>query len=36
MLASRNKPAAQALVKRVLGPIGQKVLRRYGFLPRKP
>lgn len=36
VLASRNKPAAQALVKRVLGPIGQKVLRRYGFLPRKP
>ena len=36
VLASHNKPAAQALVKRVLGPIGQKVLRRYGFLPRKP
>ena len=34
--ASHSKPAAQALVKRVLGPIGQKVLRRYGFLPRKP
>jgi molybdate transport system substrate-binding protein len=36
VLASHSKPAAQALVKRVLGPNGQKVLRRYGFLPRKP
>jgi molybdate transport system substrate-binding protein len=34
--ASHAKPAAQALVKRVLGPLGQQVLRRYGFLPRKP
>ena len=31
---SSNKPAAQAFVKRVLSPAGQKVLLRYGFLPR--
>jgi molybdate transport system substrate-binding protein len=36
MRASHAKPAAQALVKRVLAPLGQQVLRRYGFLPRKP
>ena len=29
-----NKTAAQAFVKRVLGKTGQKILRRYGFLPR--
>lgn len=34
--ASHAKPTAQALVKRVLGAVGQKVLRRYGFLPRTP
>ncbi len=34
--SSHGKPAAQALVKRVLGPGGQKVLRRYGFLRRTP
>jgi len=34
--ASHAKPAARALVKRVLSPLGQKVLRRYGFLPRTP
>jgi molybdate transport system substrate-binding protein len=31
---SSNKPAAQAFVKRVLSPAGQKILLRYGFLPR--
>jgi molybdate transport system substrate-binding protein len=29
-----NKTAAHAFVKRVLGTAGQRVLRRYGFLPR--
>lgn len=29
-----HKPAAAAFVKRVLGKAGQKVLRKYGFLPR--
>ena len=31
---SSNKPVAQAFVKRVLSPAGQKILLRYGFLPR--
>ena len=31
---SSNKPAAQAFVKRVMGPAGQKILLSYGFLPR--
>jgi molybdate transport system substrate-binding protein len=31
---SSNKPAAQAFVKRVLSPAGQKILLRHGFLPR--
>jgi molybdate transport system substrate-binding protein len=31
---SSNKPAAQAFIKRVLSPAGQKILLRYGFLPR--
>jgi molybdate transport system substrate-binding protein len=36
VLRSGQKDAAQRLVKRVLGPAGQVMLRRYGFLPRKP
>jgi molybdate transport system substrate-binding protein len=32
---SAHKPAAAAFVKRVLGKTGQKVLRKYGFLPRR-
>jgi molybdate transport system substrate-binding protein len=32
--ASHSKAAASALVKRVLSPAGQKILLRYGFLPR--
>lgn len=36
VLASDHKDAARAFVRRVLGAAGQKVLRRYGFLPRKP
>jgi molybdate transport system substrate-binding protein len=32
--ASHNKPAASAFVKRVMGKAGQKILLRYGFLPR--
>ena len=32
--ASSHKAAARAFVKRVLSPAGQKVLLRYGFLPR--
>lgn len=32
--SSSNKPAAQAFVKRVMGPAGQKILLSYGFLPR--
>jgi molybdate transport system substrate-binding protein len=32
--ASSHKAAARAFVKRVLGKAGQKVLIRYGFLPR--
>jgi molybdate transport system substrate-binding protein len=32
--ASHNKAAASAFVKRVLSPAGQKILLRYGFLPR--
>jgi len=32
--ASGHKPAARAFVKKVLGPRGQRILRRYGFLPR--
>jgi molybdate transport system substrate-binding protein len=35
VLASGNKTAAQAFVKRVLGKPGQAVLLSYGFLPRK-
>jgi ABC-type molybdate transport system substrate-binding protein len=31
---SSNKPAAQAFIKRVLSPAGQKIMLRYGFLPR--
>lgn len=31
---SANKPSARAFVKRVLGKTGQKILRKYGFLPR--
>jgi molybdate transport system substrate-binding protein len=31
---SSTKPAAQAFVKRVMGPAGQKILLSYGFLPR--
>ena len=36
VLASHNRPAAQAFVKRVLGPAGERILLRYGFLHRKP
>ena len=36
VLASHQKAAAQAFVRRVLGPAGQAVLRRHGFLPRTP
>jgi molybdate transport system substrate-binding protein len=36
VLASHAKPAAQAFVRRVLGPAGQRILLRYGFLPRRP
>jgi molybdate transport system substrate-binding protein len=32
--ASHNKTAANAFVRRVLSPAGQKILLRYGFLPR--
>jgi len=32
--ASHNKPGASAFIKRVLSPAGQKILLRYGFLPR--
>ena len=32
--ASNNKAAAKAFVKRVLSPAGQRILLRYGFLPR--
>jgi molybdate transport system substrate-binding protein len=32
--ASRNKAAASAFIRRVLSPAGQKILLRYGFLPR--
>ena len=32
--ASHNKPAASAFVKKVMGKSGQKILLRYGFLPR--
>jgi molybdate transport system substrate-binding protein len=32
--ASHNKPAANAFIKRVLSKAGQKVMLRYGFLPR--
>jgi molybdate transport system substrate-binding protein len=31
---SSNKPAATAFIKRVLSPAGQKIMLRYGFLPR--
>jgi molybdate transport system substrate-binding protein len=31
---SSNKPAAQAFIKRVLSPAGQKIMLSYGFLPR--
>ena len=30
-----NPKSAHAFVTRVLGPAGQKILLRYGFLPRK-
>jgi ABC-type molybdate transport system substrate-binding protein len=33
-LASHNKAGATAFIKRVLCPAGQKILLRYGFLPR--
>jgi molybdate transport system substrate-binding protein len=36
VLASHDKPAAQAFVRRILGPTGQRILLRFGFLPRKP
>jgi len=36
VLASHDKPAGQAFVRRILGPAGQRILRSYGFLPRKP
>jgi molybdate transport system substrate-binding protein len=32
--ASHNKAAASAFIKRVLSPAGQKIMLRYGFLPR--
>jgi len=32
--ASSNEAAARAFVKRVIGPASQKILTRYGFLPR--
>jgi molybdate transport system substrate-binding protein len=32
--ASHNKTGANAFIKRVLSPAGQKILLRYGFLPR--
>ena len=32
--ASHNKATASAFVRRVLSPAGQKILLRYGFLPR--
>jgi molybdate transport system substrate-binding protein len=32
--ASHNKTAANAFLRRVLSPAGQKILLRYGFLPR--
>jgi molybdate transport system substrate-binding protein len=32
--ASHNKAAASAFVKRALSPTGQRILLRYGFLPR--
>jgi molybdate transport system substrate-binding protein len=32
--SSHNKPGASAFVKRVLSPAGQKILLRFGFLPR--
>jgi molybdate transport system substrate-binding protein len=35
VLASSNKPAAHAFVMRVLGKAGQRILRSYGFLPRR-
>jgi molybdate transport system substrate-binding protein len=34
VLASKNKPVAQAFVRRVLGRTGQTILLRSGFLPR--
>ncbi len=33
--ASSHKTAARAFVKRVLGKTGQRILRSYGFLPRR-
>jgi molybdate transport system substrate-binding protein len=35
VLASSHKAAAQAFVKHVLGTAGQRILRSYGFLPRR-
>jgi molybdate transport system substrate-binding protein len=32
--ASGNKPAARAFIRRVLSPAGQKIMLRFGFLPR--
>ena len=34
LAASSHMAVARAFVKRVLSPAGQKILRRYGFLPR--
>jgi molybdate transport system substrate-binding protein len=36
VLKSDHKDAARAFIRRTLGPAGQNVLRRYGFLPRRP
>jgi molybdate transport system substrate-binding protein len=33
--SSSNKATAQAFVKRVLGKAGQRIMRSYGFLPRR-
>jgi molybdate transport system substrate-binding protein len=35
VLASHDKPGAQAFVRRVLSPAGQQLLSSFGFLPRK-
>jgi molybdate transport system substrate-binding protein len=36
VLSSHSKSVAQAFVRRILSPAGQRILLRYGFLPRKP